>query len=138
MKEITSMEVGHFEVIQTHASMVLLSPTRVYKLKKPKNFGFFDYSTPALRRHFCIEEVRVNRRLAPHVYLGVAPVLSFPDGHSSFGPTFQPGEVPLPGAALKPGSLVIEGDLAESWTRRPTPPTCSSCAGAWASTPSRR
>src|SRR5215471_10574035 len=64
-------------VIQTHASAVLLTPDRVYKLKKPNNFGFFDYSTPALRRHFCEQEVLVNRRLAPQVYLGVAPVLQF-------------------------------------------------------------
>jgi len=42
MKEITKMEAGRFEVIQTHASRVLLSPTHAYKLKKPKNFGFFD------------------------------------------------------------------------------------------------
>jgi uncharacterized protein len=62
-------------VIQTHASAVVLAPEVVYKLKKPKNFGFFDFSTPSLRRHFCGEEVRVNRRYAPHVYLGVAPVL---------------------------------------------------------------
>ena len=106
MKEITSMEAGRFEVIQTHASRVLLSPTHAYKLKKPKNFGFFDYSTPTLRRHFCIEEVRVNRRLAPHIYLGVAPVLSFPDGHSSFGPTFQPEDVPAPCSALNGGKVI--------------------------------
>lgn len=123
MKEITNIEAGDFEVIQTHASMVLLSPTRVYKLKKPKNFGFFDYSTPTLRRHFCIEEVRVNRRLAPHVYLGVAPVLSFPGGHSSFGPTFQPGEVPLPGAALNGGKVI---DYAVVMIRLPDEATLES------------
>src|ERR1700694_597878 len=59
-------------VIQTHASAVLLTPELVYKLKKPKNFGFFDYSTPALRRHFCEQEVRLNLRLEPQVYLGFA------------------------------------------------------------------
>ena len=41
------------DVIRTHASAVLRTAERVYKLKKPKNFGFFDFSTPALRRHFC-------------------------------------------------------------------------------------
>ena len=56
-------------VIQTHASAVVLTANRVYKLKKPKDFGFFDYSTPALRRHFCQQEVLLNTRLAPQVYL---------------------------------------------------------------------
>lgn len=84
-------------VIQTHASAVLLAGDRAYKLKKPKNFGFFDFSTPALRRHFCGQEVLVNRRLAPHVYLGVAPVLLDGDGRLRFGPPFPPDEVPAPG-----------------------------------------
>jgi aminoglycoside phosphotransferase family enzyme/predicted kinase len=93
-------------VIQTHASAVLLAPERVYKLKKPKNFGFFDFSTPALRRHFCGEEVRLNRRLTPHEYLGVAPVLAFSGGRFRFGPTFAPGEVPMPGTSLEGGYVV--------------------------------
>lgn len=67
-----------FEVVQTHASAVLLAGDRAYKLKKPNDFGFFDYSTPALRRHFCSQEVRLNSRLAPAVYLGVAPVVELP------------------------------------------------------------
>src|ERR1051326_1997815 len=63
------------EVIQTHASAVLRTAERVYKVKKPKDLGFLDFSTPVLRRHFCGQEVLMNRRLAPHIYLGVAPVL---------------------------------------------------------------
>ena len=47
MKEITNMEAGRFEVIQTHASRVLLSPTHAYKLKKPKILVFL--TTPRLR-----------------------------------------------------------------------------------------
>ncbi len=93
-------------VIQTHASAVVLAPELVYKLKKPKNFGFFDFSTPSLRRHFCGEEVRVNRRFAPHVYLGVAPVLVFSGGRFRFGPTFAPDEVPMPGTILEGGYVV--------------------------------
>lgn len=93
-------------VIQTHASAVVLTPELVYKLKKPKNFGFFDFSTPSLRRHFCGEEVRVNRRYAPRVYLGVAPVLVFSDGRLRFGPTFAPGEAPMPGTLLEDGHVV--------------------------------
>src|SRR5712691_4021668 len=63
------------EVVQTHISAVFLAGNVVYKLKKPVRFSFLDYSTLALRQHYCQEEVRLNRRLAPTVYLGVAPVL---------------------------------------------------------------
>jgi uncharacterized protein len=65
---------SHVEVIQTHISVVFLAGEVVYKLKKPVRFSFLDYSTLALRKHFCQEEIRLNRRLAPTVYLGVVPV----------------------------------------------------------------
>lgn len=110
-------------VIQTHASAVLLTPELVYKLKKPKNFSFFDYSTPALRRHFCEQEVRLNLRLAPHVYLGVAPVLACPGGRFCFGPTFHSGDLPLPGAALPGGEVV---DFAVVMVRLPDEATLES------------
>jgi aminoglycoside phosphotransferase family enzyme/predicted kinase len=63
------------EVRQTHISAVFLAGPYVYKVKKPVDLGFLDFSTLAKRHHFCEEEVRLNRRLAPHVYLGVAPVV---------------------------------------------------------------
>ncbi len=94
------------QVRQTHASAVLLVADRAYKLKKSRNFGFFDYSTPALRRHFCTQEVLVNRRYAPRIYLGVAPVLVFPDGSARFGQVFQPGSVPQLGDVLEGGSVI--------------------------------
>ncbi len=62
------------EVRQTHISVVFLAGDVVYKVKKPVRLGFLDFSTLENRRHFCDEEVRLNRRLAPHVYLGVVPV----------------------------------------------------------------
>jgi hypothetical protein len=93
-------------VIQTHASAVVLAGEYAYKLKKPKNFGFFDYSTPALRRHFCQEEVRLNVRLAADVYLGIAPVLMAADGRVRFGPTLPPEHVPEPGAQFDGGTVV--------------------------------
>ncbi len=93
-------------LIQTHASAVLLAGDYAYKLKKPKDFGFFDYSTPALRRHFCAEEVRLNARLAPDVYLGVAPILAFPGGQVRFGSTLPPDETPAPGSTLEGGEVV--------------------------------
>ena len=63
------------DMLQTHISAVFLAGEEVYKLKKPVRFSFLDYSTLPLRRHYCHEEVRLNRRLAPTVYLGVVPVL---------------------------------------------------------------
>lgn len=91
---------------QTHASAVLLTQERAYKLKKPKDFGFFDYSAPALRRHFCAEEVRLNARLAADVYLGVAPVLQGPAGQVRFGPTLSVEHLPEPGAFVDGGSVI--------------------------------
>lgn len=65
---------GPVEVVQTHISVVLLCGDRVFKLKKPVDLGFVDYSTPERRRACCEAEVALNRRLAPDVYLGVVPV----------------------------------------------------------------
>jgi aminoglycoside phosphotransferase family enzyme/predicted kinase len=66
--------VEKVEVRQTHISVVFLAGPYAYKIKKPVNLGFLDFSTLENRRHFCEEEVRLNRRLAPQVYLGVVPV----------------------------------------------------------------
>jgi uncharacterized protein len=62
--------------VQTHASCVFLTGEFVYKLKKPVNFGFLDYSTVAQRQHFCQEEMRLNQRGAPNLYLAVLPISS--------------------------------------------------------------
>ena len=55
------------EVVQTHISYVALAPPLVFKVKKPLDLGFLDYSTLARRRHLCEEEVRLNRRLCAGV-----------------------------------------------------------------------
>ncbi len=92
--------------IQTHASAVLLVDDRAYKLKKPENFGFFDYSTAHARRHFCMEEVRLNARLAPDVYLGVAPVIEDQRGRISFANTCSLDAVPHPGELIERGRVL--------------------------------
>lgn len=69
-----SLGVEAVEVRQTHISAVFLAGPFAYKLKKPLDLGFLDYSTLERRRYFCEQEVRLNRRLAPAVYLGVVPV----------------------------------------------------------------
>jgi aminoglycoside phosphotransferase family enzyme/predicted kinase len=66
--------VGRVEIRQTHISVVALAGEYVYKLKKPVDLGFLDFTTLEKRLHFCREEVRLNRRLAPEVYLGVVPL----------------------------------------------------------------
>src|SRR5262245_22621139 len=72
--------VGEVEVRQTHISAVFLAGPYAYKVKKPVNPAFLDFSTPQKRRHYCDEEVRLNRRTAPQVYLGVVPVVRAPGG----------------------------------------------------------
>jgi aminoglycoside phosphotransferase family enzyme/predicted kinase len=64
-------EVIHKE---THISHVFLAGELVYKIKKAVRYSFLDYSTLSKRRHFLQEELRLNRRLAPSVYLGVLPI----------------------------------------------------------------
>ena len=71
--------------VTTHISWVFLTDREVWKLKRPVDYGFVDYSTLERRRRCCEDEVRLNRRLAPDVYLGVVPVRLGPRGHW-FGP----------------------------------------------------
>jgi hypothetical protein len=70
--------LGGDRIIETHISSVLLAGERAYKLKKPVRFGFLDFSTLAQREHFCREELRINRRGAPKLYLDVLPVTGAP------------------------------------------------------------
>jgi len=72
--------VERVSVIQTHVSVVLLAGEFVYKLKKPVHFAFVDMSRLPERLHFCREEVRLNRRLSPDLYLGVVPITEGADG----------------------------------------------------------
>ena len=68
------------ELRQTHISYVFLAGDVVYKTKKPVDFGFIDQVAPERREAFCHAEVRLNRRLAPDVYLGVGPIVRLPGG----------------------------------------------------------
>jgi hypothetical protein len=76
--------VDTVEVIETHISTVLLAGAYAYKLKKPVNLGFVDFSTAARRRYFCEEELRLNRRTAPRLYLAVVAVVRTADGQVRF------------------------------------------------------
>jgi len=67
--------IGRVEVRETHISWVLLTGKYAYKIKKPVNLGFLDFTSLEKRLHFCNEEIRLNGRLAPHIYLDVVPIL---------------------------------------------------------------
>ena len=62
------------DVIETHMSWVFLTPQHVFKLKKPVHYDYLDFSTLTARKRYCDEEVRLNQRLAPGVYIGVVPL----------------------------------------------------------------
>jgi len=72
------------QVIETHISVVFLLGQHVYKIKKPVDLGFLDFSTLEKRKFYCHEEVRLNRRLSPDVYFGVVPI-SRRDGSLAVG-----------------------------------------------------
>ena len=66
--------IDSLHLIETHISWVILTGDYVYKIKKPVDFGFLNFSTLDKRRHFCHEELRLNRRFAPHIYLDVVEI----------------------------------------------------------------
>jgi uncharacterized protein len=78
-------EVGHPDVTETHMSWVFLGGGSVLKLKKPVRTEFLDFSTLAAREFNCREEVRLNLRLAPGVYVGALPLVQMPDGALAIG-----------------------------------------------------
>lgn len=82
LRDLTSDSV---ELIETHISWVLLGEHDVFKLKKPVELGFLDFSTLELRKAACEREVELNRRLAPDVYLGVVPLIRTRDALSFTG-----------------------------------------------------
>lgn len=83
--------VTDFQVHETHISWVVLTGEFAYKIKKPMDFGFLDFSTLERRRHFCEEEVRLNRRLAGSLYLSVVPITGSADepGLGGTGEAFE-------------------------------------------------
>lgn len=64
------------DLVQTHISAIFLTGNYVYKIKKPVNFGFLDFTTLEKRRFYCQQEVELNRRLSPEIYLGVIEIRS--------------------------------------------------------------
>ncbi len=73
------------QVIQTHISVVFIAGKLVYKVKKPLNLGFLDFTTLTKRRHFCEQEVRLNSRYSEGIYLGVMSIFQTDSGLSFSG-----------------------------------------------------
>lgn len=73
-KTLYSHPTTSFTQLETHCSYVVLTGEYAYKIKKPVNFGFLDYSDLAKRKHFCEEEVKRNQAMAGNIYLEVVPI----------------------------------------------------------------
>jgi uncharacterized protein len=104
------------QLIQTHASSVLLTGTYVYKLKKSVDFGFLDFSSLAKRQHFLNEELRMNRDIAPDIYLEVIAIAKTKDKFV-LGGTGEPVEYVLKMNQFPQEALLLkmfeEGKLTE-------------------------
>jgi len=83
--------LGDAELIETHISTLLLAGEFAYKLRKPLALGFLDFSSVERRRADCEEELRLNRRTAPQLYLDVLPVFG-PATQARIGGADEPGE----------------------------------------------
>ena len=79
-----------FSVVQTHISIVFVADEFVYKVKKPVNFGFLDFSTLEKRKHYCHQEIELNRRLSKDIYLDVLPII-FDGKNTSWRPIRRSG-----------------------------------------------
>jgi len=88
--EIYPGNPGRVDFFQTHASGLFLTGTHVYKVKKPVDFGFLDFTTLEKRKFYCEQEVILNRRLCPQIYLGVVEIRLY-QGRISLGE--GPGEI---------------------------------------------
>lgn len=81
-KDFYPHPVKDIQHLETHISTLFLTGEFVYKIKKPVDFGFLDFTKLAARKHFCEEELRINRRTAPSLYLEVVPIFLSPQGYS--------------------------------------------------------
>ena len=100
-------DINACNVIETHISWVLLIGQYAYKIKKPVNFGFLDFSTLGKRRFCCDEELRLNKRLAAELYLEVVPITGTPD-HPQIGGTGDPIEYAVKMIRFPVGQLLSD------------------------------
>ncbi len=113
---------GRVSVVQTHISIVFVADDYVYKVKKPVNFGFLDFSTLEKREYYCRQEVDLNRRLSEGIYLDVLAVTFDGEKYSLKGGRGEVVEYAvkmrrIPDERLM-GSLFSKGELTEEHLRR--------------------
>jgi aminoglycoside phosphotransferase family enzyme/predicted kinase len=101
---VRDLEASSEQLIETHISWVFLRPREVFKVKKPVDFGFLDFSDPSLRERACHAEVELNSRLAPGVYRGVVPITRDALGEHAIG-----GGGPVVDYAVHMRRLPLEG-----------------------------
>lgn len=126
------------ETLETHISHLFFAGDRVYKVKKPVDLGFLDFSTLERRRFFCDEEVRLNQPLAARIYLGVVPITRDAHGRIHFGGDGEPIEyaiemVRLPSARMLDHLLdegVIDNEVLGALATRLTQFHASQSTGA--------
>lgn len=103
--------VHRVECIETHMSWVFLAGNYAYKLKKPVSTDLFDFRTLRARRYYCEEELRLNRRLARAIYIGLVPLILDLSEHLHVG-----GEAPAIDWLIKmhrvPASLMLDFAIA--------------------------
>jgi aminoglycoside phosphotransferase family enzyme/predicted kinase len=89
--EVYDHPAKNIELIETHISWVILTGDFAYKIKKPVDFGFLDFSTLEKRHNFCKQELALNRKLAPAIYLDVVAITGTADKPrlSGSGPVFE-------------------------------------------------
>ena len=114
-------KTAEVSLIQTHISMVFVGDEFVYKVKKPVDFGFLNFTTLDKRKHYCEQEVKLNQRLAQDTYIGVLPIIYDGQRHK-----IGPGEGKIVEYAVKMKkipeellmkSLFVRGELREGHLR---------------------
>ena len=113
---------GEVRPVETHISWVFIASPFVYKVKKPVNLGFLDFSTLDKRHHFCQRELELNRRLCPEVYLAVTPIYEGDRGFSFDGAVGEVAEYAVKMKALPHGwflnELLAKGTVGEAEINR--------------------
>jgi aminoglycoside phosphotransferase family enzyme len=115
-------ETEGVSLVQTHISTVLIADQFVYKIKKPVDFGFLDFTTLEKRRYYCDQEIRLNSRLSRGLYLGIVPVLYDGEHYKMGGGQGRIVEYAvkmkrLPEEMLMK-SVFLRGELSETHLRR--------------------
>ncbi|HNK53635.1 MAG TPA: aminoglycoside phosphotransferase, partial [Ottowia sp.] len=96
------------QCLETHISWLLLAGEHAYKIKKPLTLDFLDFGTLAQRRAACEEELRINRRSAPELYLEVLPITGTPAAPRLGGDAAQAIEWAVHMRRFPPGALLAE------------------------------